>query len=89
MAGTAALGQQGRTSHDPDQTILEYGGGLAEYVATDDTYLWTAPHHGQEFVHCRAVNRSNTPVGLRERALDDARQHWERLRNAMGLRRRR
>ena len=58
-----------------DQTILEYGGGLAEHVATDDTYLVDSARIAAQEIRslAGAVNRSKyAPVGLRERALDDA-----------------
>ncbi len=61
-----------------DQTILEYGSGLAEYVATDDAYLVdSARMAARDRSLAGAVNRSKyAPAGLRERALGDARQHW-------------
>ena len=75
-----------------DQTILEYGGGLADYVATNETYLVDSARIAAQEIRslAGAVNRTKyAPEGLRERAVADARQHWERLRDYLRVLRRR
>ncbi len=76
-----------------DQTILEYGGGLADYVATDQTHRVDSARIASQEIRslAGAVNLSKyAPAGLREQAGADARQHWDRLRDYLrSLRRRR